>query len=66
MKKKMKMKSKTESSTNAKTEITLTFEGNRVIGAWYHEGLAPILCALCKEKCGPGKMKCANVNPYCG
>lgn len=61
----MKNKQKnTKTDSNTKTEITLTFDGNRVSGVWYHPGIAPILCALCKENCG--KLKCHNVNPYCG
>ncbi len=55
---------KGESDTEIKTEIELVFEGKEVKGMWYHRGMGPIICALCKEDCG--ETKCHNVNPYCG
>lgn len=56
--------------------ITLTFEGDRVKGVWYHPKLGPVLCSLCEKeptckekdaKPGDGTVRrCLNANPYCG
>ena len=52
-----------QNTQSSELEISLTFDGDKVIGAWYHPDLAPILCALCGKEC---KVKCTAVNPYCG
>lgn len=58
--KQKEIRNKTESS------IELVFEKNRIKGVWYHPKIAPLLCALCKEKNNCDNKKCHNTNPYCG
>jgi hypothetical protein len=47
------------------TAIELVFDGNKVLGAWYHPKLAKLFCALCKDE-KTCTIPCVNINPYCG
>lgn len=60
-------KSKRTENKDSATEITLTFEGDKVTGVWYHPELESLLCKLCGKRCKElGKPVCVNINPWCG
>jgi hypothetical protein len=56
-------KQQSPNAASSGLEVELVFDADQVVSPWYHPELAPVLCALCGKNC---KVKCVNVNPYCG
>ena len=66
----MEKKSRTSRDSDTEpivTEVTLTFDGDKVTGIWYHPEIESVICALCGKGCKEkGLPICVNVNPWCG
>lgn len=49
------------------SEMTLTFDGDRITGSWMVPEMAPAICAICGKRClERGLPLCVNANPFCG